>query len=473
MTDSTSTGEARPETGMPGGYAEYLKRRAQLDGNAGFDPVWMPDFLFGFQRMLTEWAVRKGRAALFEDCGLGKSPQELVWAQNVHQRTGKPVLIITPLAVTFQMEAEAAKFGIEAVISRSGKVTAPLTVTNYDRLHLFDAGDYAGVVCDESSAIKAFDGVRRTLVTEFLRKMPYRLLATATAAPNDYIELGTSSEALGYLGHMDMLSRFFTNKENTAKSRGGRWRDQQGWRFKGHAEEPFWRWVSSWARAMRKPSDLGFEDDGFVLPPLEYRQHVVKASVPADNGTLFEVPAAGLHEERAELKRTITERCEKAAELLADASPGIAWCHLNAEGDLLTRMIDGAVQVAGSEDPDAKEEKLAAFSRGEIRALVTKPALAAWGLNWQHCHRMAYFPSYSYEQHYQAVRRCWRFGQEHPVTVDVITAPGGARALEGLERKAEQADRMFGSLVACMRDALAIRRTETYDREVEVPSWAR
>jgi hypothetical protein len=438
---------------------------------AGFEPVWIPDFLFGFQQMLTGWAIRKGRGALFEDCGLGKSPQELVWAQNVHLHTGRPVLIIAPLAVTFQMEAEAAKFGIEAAISRTGQPAGSLTVTNYDRLHLFDAADYGGVVCDESSAIKAFDGVRRTLVTEFLRKMPYRLLATATAAPNDYIELGTGSEALGYLGYMDMLSRFFTNKENTAKSRGGRWRDQQGFRFKGHAEEPFWRWVSSWARAMRRPSDLGFDDDGFILPPLEYRQHVVKPTGPADDGTLFEVPASGLQEERAELRRTLTERCEKAAELLADASPGIAWCHLNAEGDLLAQIIDGAVQVAGSEDPDAKEEKLVAFSRGEIRVLVTKPALAGWGLNWQHCHRMVYFPSYSWEQHYQAVRRCWRFGQHSPVTVDVVTSPGGANALAGLERKAAQADRMFESLMLHMRDALHVDRSSVYGKPVEVPPW--
>lgn len=449
-------------------YAEFLERRSQLDGAAGFEPLWLPDFLFGFQAHLTRWLIEQGRAAALADCGLGKSPMALTWAQNVHLHTGRPVLLLTPLGVTSQMCGEAAKFGIEAAVSRAGDVTAPVTVTNYERLHHFDRDRFGGVVCDESSVLKSFDGKRRALVTEFLRKIPYRLLATATAAPNDYAELGTSSEALGYLGHIDMLSRFFTHDPQ--------WRVQSHgapWRFKGHAEQPFWRWVASWARALRRPSDLGFPDDGFILPPLEYRQHVVEPGMPSDDGTLFDVPAVGLREERQELKRSLRERCEKAAELLADASPGIAWVNLNAEGDLLGRMIPDAVQVAGSDDPDAKEERLAAFGRGEIRALITKGAIAAHGLNWQNCHRMTYFPGdHSYERHYQAVRRCWRFGQQHPVTVDLITTPGGSRALESLQRKAVQADRMFEALVAHMQDATHVRRTEAYDLEAEVPSWA-
>jgi hypothetical protein len=464
MTDPTSLHVA---------YKAFLERKAQLDGATGFEPTWLPDFLFGFQSDLTAWAIRQGRGAIFADCGLGKSPMQLVWAQNVHARTGKPVLMLTPLAVTFQMEAEAAKFGVEAAISRDGTIPAPITITNYERLEKFGRDQFGGVVCDESSAIKAFDGVRRAMVTDFLRKMPYRLLGTATAAPNDYTELGTSSEALGYLGHMDMLTRFFVNDQNTSKSIGGKWRDKGGFRFKGHAEDPFWRWVASWARALRRPSDLGYSDDGFVLPALEYRQHIVKSRQGPAEGTLFEVPAVGLHEERAELRRTITERCEQAAELLDGAKTGIAWCHLNPEGDLLTRLIPGAVQVAGSDSTDAKEDKLAAFTRGDIRVLVTKPKIGAWGLNWQHCHRMTYFPDYSYEAHYQAVRRCWRFGQDHPVTVDIITTPGGANALAGLQRKAAQADRMFTALVACMREGMTVRRSVVYDKNVEIPSWAR
>ena len=454
-------------------YAEFLERRAQLDGMAGFEPLWMPDFLFGFQRMLAEWSIQQGRAELMIDCGMGKSPLALVWAQNVYKHTGKPVLLLTPLGVTFQMVTEAEKFGVEAAISRDGTIPAVVTVTNYEQISKFDRDAFGGVVCDESSCLKAFSGVRRAEVTEFLRTVPYRLLATATAAPNDYTELGTSSEALGYLGYMDMIGRFFTNKEKTSKGMGGRWRSSaaEQWRFKGHAEVPFWRWVSSWARAARKPSDLGFDDGAFILPPLETRPHIVEARNTKE-GTLFDVPAIGLQEEREETRRTITERCEKAAELLSDGTDqGIAWCQLNDEGDLLTRLIPGAVQVSGSDDVEVKEERLAAFARGEIRVLVTKPKIASYGLNYQNCHRMTYMPNHSYEQMYQAVRRCWRFGQQHPVTVDVVTTTGGERVLANLERKATQADRMFTALTAHMRDAQAIRRTETYDRKAEVPSW--
>ncbi len=226
-----------------GTYAEFLERKAQLDGMAGFEPLWLPDFLFGFQRMLADWSIRQGCDALLVDCGLGKGPMALVWAQNVYKHTGKPVLLLTRLGVTGQMETEGAKFGIDAEISRDGRIPAGVTVANYERLEHFDPAKFGGVVCDESSAIKAYDGVRKAMVTEFARTMPYRLLATATAAPNDWTELGTSSEALGYLGYQDMLSMFFTNKDKTSKSMGGKWRPRAGeeWRFKGHAEVPFWR----------------------------------------------------------------------------------------------------------------------------------------------------------------------------------------------------------------------------------------
>lgn len=448
----------------------FLERKTQYTGQDGFDPVDLPAFLFDFQAALTEWAIRQGRAALFADCGLGKTPMQLVWAENVRRHTGKPVLIVTPLAVGFQTEQEAAKFGFEASVSRAGKVTAPITVTNYQMLHHFNQADFGGVVCDESSAIKAFDGVTRALVTEFLRRHRYRLLCTATAAPNDYTELGTSSEALGYLGHMDMLGRFFVNDQKN--SVGGRYRGQEPkWRFKGHAEQPFWRWVASWARAMRRPSDLGFEDGAFVLPPLEVRQHLVEARTPrADR--LFDLPAGDIREEREEARRTLQERCETVAGLVADADHAVAWCHLNAEGDTLTRLIDGAVQISGSDSPDAKEEALLAFSRGEIRVLVTKAVIGAWGLNWQHCNRMTFFPSHSYEQWYQAVRRCWRFGQTRPVTVDLVTTEGSTNAMRNLERKAAQADRMFTELVAHMVDALEVARGELYEQPIEVPAWA-
>lgn len=453
-------------------YAEFLNNRAQPDEPSGFEPEWLPDSLFDFQRHLTDWAIRQGRAALFVDCGGGKSLMELVWATNVYKRTGRPVLLATPPAVGWQMAEEAAKFGIDAAVSRDGSLPAPVVITNYERLHRFQPDRFAGMVCDESSILKSFDGQTRAAVTEFMRTLPHRLLGTATAAPNDYVELGTSSEALGYLGHTDMLGRWFTNKEKTIAAHGGRWRAGAGelWRFKGHAENAFWRWVTSWARAMRRPSDLGFDDAGFDLPPLQVRQHVVDARETRE-GVLFDLPAHGLAEERDEARRTIAERCEAAAERLADARPGVAWCQLNAEGDLLTDLIDGAVQVSGADSADAKEEKLHAFTAGQIRVLVTKPSVGAWGLNWQHCHRMTYFPNHSYEQRYQAIRRCLRYGQQHPVVVDDITTSGGARVLANLQRKAGQADRMFDALVSHMRDAAGVRRGTTYDIPVEAPAW--
>jgi hypothetical protein len=247
-------------------YQEFLARKAQLDGDHGFDPVWTPDFLFDFQATLVEWATRKGRAAILADCGLGKTPMQLVWAENVVRQTGKPVLILTPLAVTQQTALEAEKFGITAARSHRGEIDAPIVITNYERLHLFDPDDFSGMVCDESSILKSFEGTTRAAITEFMRRLPYRLLTTATAAPNDYIELGTSSEALGYLGYMDMLGRFFITTQGSNHVYRGKYRiaDANGWRFRGHAEGPFWRWVSSWARAMRRPSDLGFSDEASI-----------------------------------------------------------------------------------------------------------------------------------------------------------------------------------------------------------------
>ncbi len=463
---------------MSEGYAEFLDRKTQLGGNHGFAPEFVPDFLFDFQRSLVEWAVRKGRAAIFADCGLGKSPIELVVAENFARASGKPTLILTPLAVAPQFIEEAAKFGIEAHHSRAGEVKGRIVVANYERLHYFNPDDFGGVACDESSAIKSFDGARRAAVTDFMRKTRFRLLATATAAPNDYIELGTSSEALGELGHMDMLGRFFRNEQNNGSMNRG-WRGQSGsdtggrsgWRFKGHAEGAFWRWVCSWARAVRKPSDIGFDDGRFILPAFVEREHLVAArSLPP--GMLFDLPAQGLWEERQETRRTLDERCEMAADLVRDTDrPAVVWCHLNDEGKRLAKMIPGAVEVAGADEDDEKEAKFAAFKRGDARVLISKPKIGAWGLNWQHCAHVVYFPSHSYEQYYQAVRRCWRFGQTRDVVVDVVTTKGGHEVMENLKRKAKQADAMFGSLVREMNNALAIRRSTDATVPAEVPSW--
>lgn len=457
-------------------YAQFIERKAQAGAMDGFAPVWMPDWLFDFQQNLVEWSIRKGKSAIFADCGLGKTPMQLVWAENVVRQTNKPVLILTPLAVSHQTCAEAEKFYIEARRSNAGELHPGINVTNYERLHLFNPDDFAGCVCDESSILKSFDGARRGEITEFMRKMPYRLLCTATAAPNDYIELGTSSEALGQLGHMDMLGRFFKNDQGNsirAMAFGGRAQldDAAKWRFKGHAEVPFWRWVCSWARAIRRPSDFGFSDDKFILPELIERDYLVEANTLAP-GMLFSLPAVGLQEQREERRRTIAERCSKVASLVADTGkPALVWCHLNEEGDRLSAEIRDSVQVSGGDSDEAKEEKFLAFQSGEIRVLVTKPKIGAWGLNFQHCAHVTFFPSHSFEQYYQGVRRCWRFGQKNPVVVDVVTTEGEKSVLKNLQRKAKAADKMFSDLVEHMNESLAIGREVKFTQREEVPAW--
>lgn len=452
-------------------YSNFLDRKAQLGGNHGFSPNYMPAFLFDFQAALVEWAVLKGRGAIFADCGLGKTAMEFVWAENVVRHTGSRVLIATPLAVAIQMQREAEKFGIRVHLSRDGQLADGINITNYEQLHLFNPSDFAGMVCDESSILKSFDGVRKSEITNFMRKMRYRLLATATAAPNDYVELGTSSEALGYLGHIDMLNRFFKNDNNNSTATKRSHREAVKWRFKGHAELPFWRWVCSWARAIRRPSDMGFSDEGFILPPLHQVEHIVE-SEQFDNGMLFTLPAIGLQEQREEHKRTIGERCEQVAALVnGTGQPALVWCHLNEEGDTLEELIPDAVQVSGGDPDRSKEDKLMAFADGKARVLITKPKIGAWGLNFQHCNHVTFFPSHSFEQYYQAARRCWRFGQTRPVTVDMVTTEGDKDVLKNLNRKAEQADRMFAALVREMNNALAIERHTTYQNKEEIPSW--
>jgi hypothetical protein len=451
-------------------YATFIERKAQLGGDHGFEPVEMPGWLFDFQSALVAWALRKGRAAIFADCGLGKTAMELVWADNVVRRTGGRVLLLTPLAVTHQIAADAEKFGIEAKASRDGMPHKGITITNYEKLHLFDATQFVGVACDESSILKNYNGATRGAITAFARKLPYRLLATATAAPNDFIELGTSSEALGYLGHMDMLNRFFKNDLNNSAT--GRFAGEViKWRLKGHAEFPFWRWVCSWARAVRRPSDLGFDDARFVLPELREVEHVVQSETCAD-GMLFALPAAGLHEQREERHRTLAERCERVASLVnGTGQPALVWCHLNEESARLADLIPDAVEVSGSDSDDKKEGKLLDFAEGRARVLITKPKIGAWGLNYQHCNHITFFPSHSFEQYYQGVRRCWRFGQQRPVTVDIITTEGERGVLRNLQRKAEQADKMFSNLVAQMNAAQAIDRSSQFTKPQELPSW--
>jgi superfamily II DNA or RNA helicase len=469
-------------------FNSFIERKTHLTGDFGFDPLFIPDQAFGFQQHLIEWSCRKGRAAVFADCGLGKTMMQLAWCENVVRKTNGNVLLLTPLAVGAQTVREAARFGMEAKRSIDGKVAGKITVTNYEKLHMFDPADFVGVCCDESSILKHVKGATQKAVTRFVCKMPYRSLWTATAAPNDYTELGTSSEALGGLNHSEMLKMFFKQMDQKTTDQYERkiaglekaanhfgklsFRVSQainGWRLKGHAHDHFWRWVCSWARACRKPSDLGFSDTGYELPPLMEREHIVTPNTPPD-GMLFTMPAFGLKEERDERKRTADERCQLVADLVNHNRPAVIWCHNNYEGDALENMIPEAVQIAGRHDDEHKEAAYEGFSDGSIRVLITKPKIGAWGLNWQHCNHVVTFASHSYEQYYQSVRRCWRFGQENPVTVDIIASEGEVRVKENMARKASQADKMFSELVLHMNNSLHQKR-EIKTITPKLPSW--
>ena len=470
-------------------YATFIDTKDRQPADAGFKPTWEPDFLYPFQRHLVEWALQRGRAAIFADCGLGKTPMQLVWAENVRRETSGRVLILTPLAVSAQTQTEAEKFGIVATRSRRGEIgESGIYITNYEQLHHFNPADFSGIVCDESSILKSFRGATQTAVTAFMKRIPYRLLCTATAAPNDYVELGTSSEALGELGQVEMLSRYFKQdqKVHALNERGRRKKDAAkgirsvhrqtvagtggSWRLKSHAVETFWRWVCSWARACRHPSDLGFSNDGFDLPPLVENHHTVSARTLPD-GMLFPRPAFGLQEEREERRRTVKERCETVAKLVDHDRPALVWCHLNAEGDTLAKMIPGSVQVKGPMSDDEKESAYAGFSSGSIRVLISKPRLGAWGLNWQHCNHVVTFASHSWEGYYQSVRRCWRFGQTLPVTVDIVSAEGEQYVRENMQRKAESAGVMFSQLVAYMHRASEHQRSTYQQLATEVNTW--
>lgn len=644
-------------------YIDFLESRKQRGSDSGFEPLWIPDFLFDFQKALVEWAIRKGRCALFEDCGLGKTPQQLVWAENVARKTDRPVLILAPLAVSAQTKRESEKFGIECHRSMDGTIKGRVNITNYEKLSYFKPDDFSGVVCDESSILKSFDGARKSEITEFMKRIPYRLLATATAAPNDYIELGTSSEAIGYLGFMDMLNRFFKNDNNNSGTKR-MFGEAPKWRFKGHAELPFWRWVTSWARACRKPSDLGFDNTKFNLPGLIENEHLVEAETLPD-GYFLPIHASNLPEQREEKRRTIKERCEQVLELITDnETHSLVWCQLNDEGDYLEKIIPNSIQVSGSTSDEKREEIVDWFletekscklstnniifkicknmpsigsvitekteqgvlpnllninentknkekntieniiyliksdgikglqsngkelillvekdielilniakdtlknqSNGESkiqkktlqefydnttsqltiteefincnaesaqsadylireilentdytlttvikqkkyagcsaqiatsqlenlrtiqnylkkqlniskttkpRVLISKPKIFGFGLNFQHCSHIVYFPSHSYEQYYQAVRRCWRFGQKNDVIVDIVLTEGERKIMRNLQRKNIAAAKMFDNLVTEMNNSIGIKQVNNFTKKEEIPSW--
>ena len=418
-------------------YDSFIHSKARKAVDVGFEPMPITAPLFPFQKHVLEWAVRKGRAAMFEECGLGKTLQQLEWALQVSKQTKGAVLILTPLAVASQTVNEAQRFGIEARIVRQHEDVAPgINVTNYEKLDLFEDIEFSGVVLDESSILKNFTGKTRIKLTERFKDTPYRLCCTATPSPNDYTEFGQHADFLGICTPMQMLATFFINDTfNTGD-----------WRLKKHADEQFWQWVASWAACIGKPSDIGFEDDGYLLPPLNLKTITVDVdeAASADSGELFKHATLSATTMHRELRETAKARAAAVAELVNGSSESwIVWCNTNVEADELMDQIHDAVEVRGSDKPEHKETRLAKFTNGETRVLISKPSICGFGMNWQHCCNVAFVGlSYSFEDFYQALRRSYRFGQQNEVNAYIVQARTEGAILETVKRKMEQHSHM-------------------------------
>lgn len=455
-------------------YADFLERKAIYDPPTGITELpELASALFPFQRDIVAWALRRGRSALFAGTGLGKSLMELSWGQAVAAHTGKPVLHLAPLAVSAQMVREAAKFGISASqVTIMADCDDGINVTNYQKLDHFDLTQFGGIILDESSILKNQSGHYRTQLIEAAKPIPFRLAATATPAPNDFMELGNHAEFLGVMSYTDMLATFFVHD-------GG---ETQKWRLKGHAENEFWKWMASWSVMLRKPSDLGYDDTGYDLPPLVYHQHsVAKPFEPSlETGTLFPMVASTMQERLAARRDTVAERVALAASLTPADRPFVWWCNLNSESEALTKAIPGAVETKGSDSDEEKERKLIDFIEGRIRVLVTKPKVAGFGMNFQHCADTGFVGlNDSWEQFYQAVRRFWRFGQTKQVNCHMVAAETEGATVANIRRKEADAERMAASMVMHMADLSSqavrgsIRDKSGYDPQllVELPKW--
>lgn len=459
---------------MSNAYASFLASKAKTDPMTGLtDLPTLPSCLFPHQSDIVRWALRRGRAALFAGTGLGKSLMELAWAQAIKTATGGDCLHLAPLAVSNQLAREAAKFGINArVVQRPDECGDGINITNYQKLDHFDLSRFSAVILDESSILKNVDGHYRAKLVDACQSIPFRLAATATPAPNDFMELGNHAEFLGVMSYTDMLAMFFTHD-------GG---ETQKWRLKGHAENEFWQWMASWAVMLRKPSDLGYADDGYDLSPLRYIQHTVAARYEPDidSGLLFPMLASSLQERLAARRSTIDDRCRLAADVTPADRPFAWWCHLNAEAEMLARLIPGAANLHGGLSDDDKERIIADFCDGRIRVLISKPSICGMGLNFQHCADTGFVGlNDSWEQFYQAVRRFWRFGQTKPVNCHIIASELEGATVANIRRKEADADRMACAMVRHMADLSsnavrgATRRQSTYNpqRPVMLPSF--
>lgn len=447
-------------------YAEFIASKRKASTFEGIEPGQMHPDLFDWQRRVVQWALRKGRAAIFADCGMGKTFMQLEWASHIPG----DVVLLTPLAVGAQTEREAARFGFDARVSRDGERAAKITIINYEKLHKLDAGAYAGVVLDESSILKSMDGRTKNDLIAMFGATRFRLACTATPAPNDHMELGNHAAFLGVSTMPEMLATYFCHD-------GG---ETSVWRLKGHAVDDFWAWVASWAMMIRRPSDIGFADNGYTLPPLNIHIHEVKADIKRE-GELFAMPALALDEQRKARRATLEARVKAAADI-ANSVEGqvLVWCELNDESDALRDSIYGSKAVSGSDDDDTKSTRMTDFAAGDLRCLVTKPKIAGFGMNWQSCAQMVFVGlSHSYEQFYQAVRRCWRFGQDRPVDVHIVTSDAERAILDNIQSKQEKADEMVAQMVekmkATMLDELgmpsAAARAEYVERSESGDGW--
>ena len=452
-------------------YIEFIKGKQLADVPTGFDADIPVGPLFDFQAACVKWALKRGRAALFLDTGLGKTLCQVTWAHRVCEHTGGNVIIAAPLCVSQQTVEEAAKFGITVKYCRTDDEVDPgITITNYEMLEHFDLDSFVGVVLDESSILKAHTSKTRAYITEQFRATPYKLSCTATPSPNDFMELGNQSEFLGVMNAQEMLATFFTHD-------GG---DTGKWRLKGHGKVKFWEWMASWAICIRNPSDLGFDGSRYELPPIKIVEHVVSGGDLIE-GHLFAVTAQTLTERRQAKKNSMDDRIELASKIANSTdSPVIVWCHMNEESERLAKLINGAVEVTGSQPLDVKSNNVMSFTHGESRALVSKASICGFGMNWQHCDTMIFAGmDDSFEKYYQAVRRCHRFGQKKQVTVHIITAETEGAVKANIERKQAQANEMAAKMIDRMRQITkaqivgARSNTETYNPKLPmtIPAW--
>jgi hypothetical protein len=450
-------------------YLEFLEKKKHTIGNFGFEPNYIPEIAFDFQKAIIEKSIRKGRIAVFADTGLGKTLIQLSIANNIIRQTNKHVLILTPLAVAFQFLDEAAKLGIDDIeYSKDGKFTKKIVICNYERLHYFNSIDFVGVILDESSILKNFDGKIKNQINSFVKKIPYRFLSTATPSPNDFIELGTSSEALGYMGYMDMLGKFFKNNNDSIDPKHA----GEKWYLKPHAEKDFFAWVNQWSIMIKMPSDLGFSNDRYNLPKLIINKHTVEnKSDISVNGQMqmFNIIAKNFHEIKHEEKSTLNERCEKAFEL-ANNKTSVYWCNLNTESSLLKQLDKDAVEIIGSMSIEKKEAILIDFAKGNINRIITKAKMTGMGLNWQHCNHSVFFPTYSYEQYYQAIRRFWRFGQKNDVTIDIVISDGQTKIIEALQKKTEKAIQLYENLTKEVNSSF-VHNVKEFDKQIIKPKF--